>query len=559
MKTQRCSAAHARKDFRQGGQQRSKVRQLVNSPFRSRTKLRWLLVVTLASAWLPLVTLAQGASTVLQVVDAGKPAVNNPVLALINAGKVRVGTTASDGSVDVPGDVAAVEAGTPTAVYRDCEDELLLVPEGERVETAQKEHCNYDLVGVYRWGQTETVLVEFSLGLTASALGAVQVAVEHDGQIVTQARVTIYRHEMVVTSRGADAAGMALIPLEEGEYTLAVRSGSRTVRHEIAIESEVVTSFTADPSRGRCTENERPFGRYRPVDTSKAERDYAVYAAEVDGLLSVRVESPFGNTFLAFPAYVVPGETVTWSARPLPEGATDEELEEHRVRLSQQVIAIDDQRYALATSTHWTMEARASAKVSFAAGERGKTQVEFQLSLVTRQTSAPTRATTTPLSALAGWPLRIPGSFDGLAKTTTVTFAGAQVELLAESSSAAFFNPPNSALGVQTIEVTEAGNPGGQLTVRNTGLELSVDNNRLWTGESTPLHLRALGLQGITRPMFLVLINRTIPVISMTRGNYQCWVILPDDVIDTGEVAYERAVRGTKRGVFFIDALLMPL
>ena len=390
---------------------------------------------------------------------------------------------------------------------------------------------------------------------TAGTLGAVQVAVERKDQAVAQARVTIYRNETAVTSRSSDAAGMALIPLEAGEYTVAVTSDGQTVRKDIDVEREVVTSFTADPSRDRFKENDRPFGRYRPVETSRAERDYAVSAAEINGLLSVRVESPLGVTFLAFPAYVVPRETVTWSAKLLPSGATDEEREQHRSQLSRQVITIDGERYALATSTVWTMEARASAKVSIAVDERGKTQVEFQLSLVTRETIT-TTGTATPLSATAGWPFRIPGSFDGVAGTTTVTFAGTRVDLLAESSSAVFFNPPKNALGVQTVEITEAGNPGQQVTVRNADLALSVDQNRLWKGESTPLHLRALGLQGITRPMFLVLINRTTPVISITRGEYQCWVIRPSDVIATGEVAYERAVRGTRRGLFFIDAIL---
>ena len=255
---------------------------------------------------------------------------------------------------------------------------------------------------------------------------------------------------------------------------------------------------------------------------------------------------------------MTPGETVTWSALPIQTGVTEEEVEEHRVQLSQQVITIDGERYSLATSTHWTMETRASASVSITVGERGETQVEFRLSMVMRETITTTRTIAAPLPATAGWPLRIPGSFDGLAETTTVTFAGSRVDVLAESSSGVFFNPPSGVLGVQIVEIVEAGNPGQQLTIRNVDLELSADDNALWTGESTPLHLRVLGLLGITRPLFLALINKTISVISMTRGNYQCWVIHPNDVIATGEVAYERAVRGTRRGVFAIDAILTP-
>ena len=378
---------------------------------------------------------------------------------------------APNGSLEVPGDVVAVQAGTRTTIYRNCEDEIILVPDGEQVEAAQQADCDYDLVGAYLWGQSETVVVEFNLGLRASALGAVQMAVEQNGQPVPQARVTIYRNTVVVTSRGSDAIGMALIPLEVGEYTAAVASDGRIIRQDIVIESEVVTSFTADPSRRRFAENDRPFGQYRAVETSRAERDYAVFAAEIDGLLSIRVDSPFGLTYLAFPAYVTPGETVTWSALSIPTGATEEKVEEHRVQLSQQVITIDGERYSLATSTHWTMEARASASVSISVGERGENQVEFRLSMVMQETITTTRTIAAPLPATAGWPLRIPGAFDGLAETTTVTFAGSRVDVLAESSSGVFFNPPSGALGVQIVEIVEAGNPGQQLTIRNVGLD----------------------------------------------------------------------------------------
>jgi len=133
---------------------------------------------------------------------------------------------------------------------------------------------------------------------------------------------------------------------------------------------------------------------------------------------------------------------------------------------------------------------------------------------------------------------------------------GSRLDVVAESPTGMYFNPPVALLGVQPVTIDEQGQ-SRQVSIRNIGLDLSVDENDLWRGESTPLHVKATGLAGITSPAFLVLINRTTSVISMSQGNHQFWLIHPKDVAADGQAAYQRAVRGIQRGAFTVDGILM--
>ena len=127
---------------------------------------------------------------------------------------------------------------------------------------------------------------------------------------------------------------------------------------------------------------------------------------------------------------------------------------------------------------------------------------------------------------------------------------------MAESSTALYFNPPADPIGVQQVVVGEQGQ-SREVAIRNIGLALSVDENQLWRGQSTPLHVRATGLAGISSPAFMALINRTTSIISMTQGDAQFWLIHPRDVGADGQASYERAVRGIQRGPLTIDGILM--
>jgi hypothetical protein len=358
---------------------------------------------------------------------------------------------------------------------------------------------------------------------------------------------------MVVTDRGAGVTGAAMFPLPPGTYLATVTASGRTVRGELTVDADAVTSMTADPARGRFVRNETPFGQYRPIRTSRADRGYTVSAADLRGLLSVRIDSPIGTTFLAFPATAKPGETMTWSAITLPSGTSPDQVNEHRTQLGRQIITIDRQRYALSDATRWTINRPTG--LSIGVGD-SRPRVEFQLAFATRPSRAIMPDGRDPILARAGWPVRVPGAFDGRFDSTTISMGGSRLDVVAESPTGVYFNPPVTLLGVQPVTIGEQGQ-SRQVSIRNIGLDLSVDENDLWKGESTPLHVKATGLAGITSPAFLVLINRTTSIISMTEGNHQFWLIHPRDVAADGQAAYQRAVRGIQRGAFTVDGILM--
>lgn len=492
---------------------------------------------------------AQGLDSVLQFANAGKmPRVN--VSTVRNGEKVPVGTS-TNGAVTVPAGVVA--PGTRTAVYRDCDNDVLLVPDGSRVETLSKADCDYERVALFPWNQRAAGPIELNAALAAPALGALQVVVDRDGTPVPDARVTILQDALVVTDRAAGATGTVVLMLPPGRYTATITAGGRTIRGDVAVTQDAMTSFTADTGRGRLAANETPFSQYRPIRTTRADRGYTVSAADLNGLLSVRVDSPIGTTFIAFPATSTLGQTVTWSAITLPSGTTPEQIADRRAQLARQVITINGQRYALADATRWTMAA--APNVSIDVGDT-QARVQFPLTFATRPSRAIPQDSSDPIPARAGWPVRIPGMFDGRFDTTTIALGGAGLDVVAESPTGVYFNPPVTPLGVQPVTINEQGQ-SRQVPIRNIGLDLSVDQDDLWRGQSTPLHVKATGLAGLTSPAFLVLINRTTSIISMSQGNHQFWMIHPRDVAADGQAAYQRAVRGLQRGAFVVDGILM--
>ena len=172
------------------------------------------------------------------------------------------------------------------------------------------------------------------------------------------------------------------------------------------------------------------------------------------------------------------------------------------------------------------MEARASAKVSIAADERGKTQV--RVSALARHAGDDHN---NPRRHAAVGDGRMAVSHSGLVRLAWPRQRRSRSQGL-ESTCSPSRHPRSSLTPRRGAPwCTNRGDHGSRKS-RSAGSRYGTPILRcrwiriaLWKGESTPLHLRALGLQGITRPMFLVLVNRTTPVISITRGEYQCWVI----------------------------------
>ena len=390
-----------------------------------------------------------------------------------------------------------------------------------------------------------------------AGVAAVQVVVVRGGQPVPQATLNLRQAEKLVAQDETDNLGVGFMPLEEGSYALEVTASGETVTGAIEVAAQQITSFTVDLDAGSLTVNERPRDQYRPVDGVKTAGGYDVAFADLDGLLSVRILLEPGLIYLGIPARAGENRTISWSAVLLPFGETEREKTEGRNQLEQHVVRIGDSRFSLSGLTKWTMVAQHFINIELLSASRRDPVVVLTLNLNTRASGSRSVVDRgEDIVARAGWPVRIPGKFDGLADNTQVRFNGELVDVVAETSTGVYFNPPNGPFGLQPVIVVETSGAKQTSTIRNIGLELWADDLDLWKGERTPLHLRLFGLQQLSGPAYVSLINASITSVTMSRGNFQFFKIQPGDVDVSGTVEYERTLTGIQRGSFEINALM---
>lgn len=390
-----------------------------------------------------------------------------------------------------------------------------------------------------------------------AVVGAVEVVAAHNGQPVPEAKIMILQGDEIVAEEKADSSGVALIPLEQGDYTVVIESSEKVVRDTITVGAGQLVSITGDVARNSIRSNPQPLNRYRPLTTSKVQKGYSVSLADLGGLLSYRFATPQGSIYLGFPYYAVPDETVSFSAILLPEGTDARKAAKNMQKLSEYVVMIDEQRFPLRKPTLWHFKARMRARVILFSGRRAQPLIEVMVDFRLQRWAAgsPGSETDSVYFANAGWPVCIPGRFDGMATNTRVYYGESQMEVTAETPSCVIFNPPRRLRGLRSVRILE-GESTSECLVRNVYLELTADKHDLWRGETTGLHLKIFGLEGLERTAYVSLFNQTTSVVTMSGGNSQFFVIQPGEVGSGGVASYERTLTGIKRGTFVITAIL---
>jgi len=391
-----------------------------------------------------------------------------------------------------------------------------------------------------------------------SVVGAIEVIAEHKGQPIPEATITIFQGDKVITEVEADKCGVALIPLEEGTYTVVIESYGKVAKDTITIEQGKLVSCTGDLARDSIDINSTPIDRYRPLNKARIKKGYRISSADLDGLISYRIETPQGSIYLGFPYYAIPGETISFRAILLPNGTSRKEIAKNLEKMKQYEFLIDDERFSLEEPTLWRLKARDTAKLALESRKRGQLLAEIMADFVLHNeppTESANLGTDAVYYSTAGWPVCIPGKFDGIAENTQVHLGDSEMEIIAETPSCVIFNPPRRLTGLRDVRILE-GESTFECFVRNVYLELTADKHELRKGETTRLHLKILGLEGLEKTAYVSLFNQTTEVVAMSAGNSQFFVIQPGDEGSGGVALYDRTLTGIKRGTFVITAIL---
>ncbi|MBN2319659.1 MAG: hypothetical protein JXR49_11305 [Acidobacteria bacterium] len=421
-------------------------------------------------------------------------------------------------------------------------------------------------------------------------VGGLEIAASDMGAALPGASVAIYGNEKPVKEEETDRAALALFPLEEGEYEVVVEAEGKTIRDTVVVRSGEFTSFNADTSKSSLEENDEPLLTYVPIPGAGTKKDYTVQMADLDSVISIKMGTPKGTIYVSIPADARVGQTVSWSALLVPSGKSKKDLEKNEKKLRDHYLRVGDAQFSLKENPTATLIAAPTLEIGLTEGKK-KEKIEVSVtvgstadhlmddgSTVPNATaldaaipkpgasgtgeSVPVESTggfsvscNGPIDAFSGWPVRIPGIFDGLAENTTVTVGDRPARVEAETRSGVVISAPDWNLGLSTIQIRE-GESQAECTLRNVGIFLTADRLNLKSGDTTVLHLKVRGLKGIEAPRYVALVNRSRSVITLSGGDSQFLTIHPAEVDESGEYTRDMPFTALRPGGFTIDAML---
>jgi uncharacterized protein YlzI (FlbEa/FlbD family) len=386
--------------------------------------------------------------------------------------------------------------------------------------------------------------------LAYSVVGAVEVVAGQEGKPVPEATITILQQNEVITEERTDNNGVALIPLEEGDYTIVIKSPDKAVQRTITVEPGKLLSLTGNFAKGVISVNKEPIRRYRPLEATDVKKGYSVFSADLDGLMSYRFDTPQGSIFLGFPYYTSQGETISWNAMLVEAGANSREKRKNLKKMKDYIVSVNGEKFLLKGTTIWKMTAVVKANITLLSKDGKKTFIKLSVNFRFQDVPSSDKLTL----STAGWPVFIRGEFDGIAENTQARFGGSPIEVMAETHSCAIINPPRELVGMQEVIINEAGRTT-EAVVRNVHLELYADRLNLHRGEKTQVHLNILGLEGMEKPAYAHLYNLSPSIVTMSGGHAQFFIIEPSEVGPGGIASYDRNLVGIRRGDFVITAM----
>ncbi len=273
--------------------------------------------------------------------------------------------------------------------------------------------------------------------------------------------------------------------------------------------------------------------------------------AQQNGLIVKNYPVNEGTIYVYLPP-ISSSITISGSVVADPSGNSEKErnrnadiLKKYQLTVGQKILSVGDKIFSL------QIPGAASALTLELKDDRGKSVKKEDIPCAKQ--AIPQSGFNPPAYIVAGDPARIKGNFDGNASNTTVNINGKQAEILAESPGATFFKAPEDVKGKAQLDCTENGK--SQTTKINAlRLDLTADKLNLQKGESTQIHVKVSGLEGLEEPVPLTIINQSNATITLQGGNAQEIIIDPATTGTSGIYETSRGVQSMKTGNFTISA-----
>lgn len=265
----------------------------------------------------------------------------------------------------------------------------------------------------------------------------------------------------------------------------------------------------------------------------------------------VTISEPQGKVHIYLPSDMVAGDTISGTVVPEPTGRNQAEIEKNSGVLEGLVLDIGRAKVPVKDG-----QFSLDVPVSLSVGDGKSQSVEVKPESLQLRPWMPMFEA--PKVVQVFRPFVVSGPFDGNHTDTKVTIGGEPAPVLAESPRGAVVAPPSDPSPGSTVRVTE-GTESSEFKVRIIAINLSAPSTQLVRGQSTPIKLEVMGLDGLNEPLPIRITNRTPSVIEIEGGDDQTHVIKPDDVQLGGICGFQLNIIAKQPGGFSLQADAVPI
>ena len=291
-----------------------------------------------------------------------------------------------------------------------------------------------------------------------------------------------------------------------------------------------------------------------------AQRTPPGVAAETQtfsGLHTVIFRLPEGAIRAVFPDDLAAGDIVSGTILPSPTGTTPASKQTNAGELNGYVLDFEGQKTPVPDKIfRWKVPPTLGGGTAqmVLRNAKGDPVAQSSIPVGVRVRAGGRPDFDLPTTGTADGVASARGPFDGDFRSTAVSVGGARAALLAESPRKIVFQPPAGRPGVSTLEIKK-GSLTASAPFRTIAVLLSATRTNLAKGQTATLTVTVQGLQGLTEPADLILLNRSPKAVSVQGGAEQRLAIDPKQVRPGGTYVLTRTVTGILASGFDITVI----
>lgn len=278
------------------------------------------------------------------------------------------------------------------------------------------------------------------------------------------------------------------------------------------------------------------------------------------GVRTATFETPQGTIVVHVSSDAAPGDLISGVARADPAGATPQDREANLRRLNAFSLEFQGQETSVSSGRYeWLVPValRTGSGPLFLRDADGVRILQLSVSIDPvpapgPRAGSPADTFELPTEGEKGRTAVIRGRSDRGLTGKTVTVGGTEAELLASSPRQLAFRVPVMATGLVPIRFTSEGRVVDRM-MRTLDVRLSASRTQLFRGQRAELTVTVGGLDGITEPVTLTIVNQSPTTVRLDDIDRSI-AIAPRQVRRDGTFVVTRRITGIQPGPFQISA-----